>query len=227
MIANPRLPVPARPSKAYFYELFHRDMEQFAGAEVGADIAAATCKNLPCFRTKKYIAVDIDQQRLRQGIEKYRGRDDLPEAVPICADIREVDRHLAPRSVDVVVSTHTLHHLPASDRLPAVRLLTTLVRPGGSLILQMCETTDLTVRDVAAILEPEFSDLRIRRYRNAVSRAYESLIAGKDGQVTYRDDSASVRRWKSAASRGLRLLERCRLLGWTGDHAYIRADRRR
>jgi SAM-dependent methyltransferase len=145
----------ARPSKTYLFQLLESDMERIGECERAADIASNNFKNREFFHCDTYFGVDINAEDLRDGLNgldpdstRYAyvvgsiEKDELSEVlsddvrhVAVEGDMRDA---LLPRdSLDLVVSTHSLGHVPSTDHRSVITNLVRYLRPGGHLLLQI------------------------------------------------------------------------------------------
>ena len=214
-----------RPSKRFFYHLFGRDMRKSDIADVGMDLSSADFKNYSFFQTREYVAVDIDSDRLARGMKRWEGHSGGPKIRSICCDMREIESHADFASVDFLVSTHTLGHLNESDRLPMLKRMINLVRPGGTLLLQCNESGEINRQNVEDLLRESFARVVIREYRNRYSKKYEDSLVDSQGQFV----SPSGALGKLRHQMHSRLLLACEHLNWFGptDHLYCFASQRR
>jgi hypothetical protein len=137
-----------------------------AHGEVGFDAASAAFKTYPLFHTDRYFGIDVDRDAIEQG------RRNHPEALGIVGDIATLD--LPPRSVDVCVSTNTLHWLRPEQRREAERRLIELVKPDGLFVLE-CARDEMLAGTLGAV-RAQFTDVDVRYFGIALSRRYESWL---------------------------------------------------
>ena len=78
-------------------------------------------------------------------------------------------------SVDIIVSTNTLHWLPNADVIRAVSNFIRILKSDGLLCLQA--TVDLKMKNrIIEMIEEHFLDIEISYYGNLVSRIYEYIV---------------------------------------------------
>ncbi len=112
-----------RPSQAGFRRLLGRFLASLPEGDVVAEIASGEAEFFGLYRHLRYIPMDLSVARIQRA--RRLGR--VPFAV--IADIRRLP--LRPGSVDAVVSTNTLNHLP-DELLPEVaQSLIAALRPRG------------------------------------------------------------------------------------------------
>jgi SAM-dependent methyltransferase len=103
-------------------------------ADCAVDLGAGTgFLTLPLAATvARVVAVDIAQPMLEQLSAAAR-RDGHGNLRTLCADLCSVD--LAPASVDLVVSSYALHHLPDADKSALLERARGWLRPGGRVVI--------------------------------------------------------------------------------------------
>lgn len=154
-----------RPSKAFLFDHLERFLSGVTSG-VGIDAAAGTLKNRPMFRTDLYVALDLQEGHLRNGLETYPG----PDVVAVLADLTAMERFPV-GAASVVVSTNTLLQIPPARRALAAENLVRITAPTGMLLCSM--PLDSSTPAVADVLEKGFTSVRRIYYRNALSRAFE------------------------------------------------------
>jgi hypothetical protein len=168
-----------RPSKVRFYSRFGRDVREITdGADVAADVASSRFKNLRHFRSDRYIGVDLDDTRLREGL---REAPDSAEVTAVKADITAPVFHT--ESVDALVSTHTLSHLNDEDQRPFVERAVDTIAPEGDLILNT--TPEVYSEKLESVLESRFQTVETMSYRNVVSELFEQRFQDSTGRISY------------------------------------------
>jgi len=203
-----------RPSKLTLFRRMEADLAQLGGA-IGVDAASASFKTYPLFRTESYVGVDNDLEALEQG------RRDFPAGTGILADIATVE--LPEASVDVCVSTNTMHWLNTDERRQAIDRLARLVAPDGWFILQVDH--DEFLPEALAILGSHFEDVEAHYYRNRLSTVYEQwLERHNDLDSRLRGVLAVV---QLNAARVMSRFDRMSSDSRHRNHAYIRCHTRR
>jgi SAM-dependent methyltransferase len=203
-----------RPSKFTLFRRMQADLAQIDGA-IGVDAASASFKTYPLFRTDSYFGVDNDLEALEQG------RRDFPAATGILADIATVE--LPEASVDVCVSTNTMHWLTPDERRQAIDRLARLVAPTGWFILQVDH--DEFLPEALAILGSRFEHVEVLYYRTRLSTLYEEwLFRHNDLDSRLRGALAVV---QLNIARVMSLTDRMSTNGRNRNHAYVRCHTRR
>ena len=157
-----------RPSKIFLFERLVRLLKNLRG-EVGLDAGSANFKNRWMFQTRNYYGVDRNLDFLKDGMRRY----DDGKTFGIYADMARLDG-LPDNSVDVVVSTNTIHQLDPEARKLALTELCRLTAPDGRFF---CETRlDLNFDGLLEIIKSRFQETRIIYYCNPISRFYEWIF---------------------------------------------------
>lgn len=156
-----------RPSKIFIFDMLERELGRYPG-EIGLDAGSAQFKNRNLFKTKMYYGLDYDLSALRKGLLEFnintRG---------ILADLQHIE-NLPSDSVNTVVSTNTLYHLPEESICRAIAELSRVTRPDGVFILELPLDGKFDVRHKE--LSRHFTDIRNIYYKNIISRAYEYIF---------------------------------------------------
>jgi SAM-dependent methyltransferase len=204
----------ARPSKTFFYRHFAEDMQQSRGKRWGADIACAQFKHYDLFQTEKLLGVDLRPEVLADF--SVRGKQENVHF--LISDIRQIP--LKDRSLDFLVSTHTLSHIDPEDRLPVLCSFIGALRPDGNLIFNIPCTDRILEREIDEMLTSAFNSVRKIRYRNFISSWYETALSSGDGRFTFKEHGFVARKVLAAASVLLSFLEHIPLLQKTGNMLY-------
>lgn len=161
-----------RPSKIFVFDVLEKELVLHRG-EVGLDAGSAQFKNRPLFHTKKYYGLDYNSDFLREGLAKHGGDDTLG----ILADLTNI-KALPRNSVQVVVSTNTLYHLPKGLIEGAIGELARVTSPDGVFVLEIPLDDAFDVR--RDILLKNFANIHTIYYKNFISQAYEGIFE-RDG----------------------------------------------
>jgi SAM-dependent methyltransferase len=161
-----------RPSKKFFYTLFSSDLSKIS-VNIAVDAASSEMKNYKYFKAKNYHGIDINYERLKKGLKKH------PNAVAIAYDLRSIKELFPPHSVDLIVSTNTLEHLPSTDQVKLVESFVSLLKHDGTLIFNKHnnESSD----PIEHLISESFERVKITYYRNMFSKLIESFVQRKDG----------------------------------------------
>jgi len=165
--------MPRRPSKIAMLRRLAKDLSRERG-KIGVDAASAHMKYRRFFKTQRYIGIDIDRERLITGLQRH------PEDTGILANLAE---YRGPgNSVDLLVSSNTLHFMSDEDCMAAVMNFVFMVKPDGRLIIT--KHVDEVSPKVLELLQRSFEDVDIFFYKNSLSMFYESLFYDKGGKFT-------------------------------------------
>lgn len=161
-----------RPSKTFLFNLLKKRLSNLNG-EIGLDAAAANLKNRYMFATNKYIGLDFDLNGLKNGLVKYQNDQ---KVFGLFADLSNLDG-LETGSVDVIVSTNTLYHLPFDKQPIATRHLCRILSPDGTLILEL--SNNIFTPEMHKTYANTFKNIEIIYYKNIISQLYERLFEDK------------------------------------------------
>jgi len=167
--------ITGRPSKNALYDVLEKQLRQCRGA-VGVDAASADFKNRKFFCTDAYYGIDINLSALQAGIKNADA-----QTFGIHADLANLDA-LSDNSVDVLVSTYTLYHMPVTDRLQALQQVCRIVAPNGTLFVELLLDTDFDV--AVSLFQKQFESVEIMYFKNRLSQWYISLFTKKDGSMS-------------------------------------------
>lgn len=158
-----------KANKAYFRKLLSDSIAQSTEMEEVLDIACATAKFAHLFSAHRYTGVDSSSSKIRQAAVEH------PQARFVCADL--TDATLDVGTFDMVVCTHTLHHLPDELKTRAVDNLFRALRPNGRLLLQL---SDGDFKLLMSKLQDKFSTVSHHAYGGLLMRGLWRLpIPGK------------------------------------------------
>ena len=101
-----------------------------ACADLGAGTGFVTTALAPL--VSSVLAVDISAA-MAASLAERAARDGLPNISTQVSDLREFQ--LPPASVDLVVTSYVLHHLPDADKRALVARAAQWLRPGGRLVI--------------------------------------------------------------------------------------------
>ena len=118
-----------QPSQAYFRRLLARFTSSLPRRSVVVDIASNVAEFFHLYKHCRYLAMDLSVWALSEAIANHR------IGFGVIADVRKPP--LKPGSIDAIVSTNTLFHVPDPERIPAALNLLRFVKPGGAAVLTM------------------------------------------------------------------------------------------
>jgi SAM-dependent methyltransferase len=162
--SDPRAVEFLTPYQLHFRRLLKRFAGDLAPGAIVADIASADAEFVGYFPTRRVLAMDLSVARLRRAIDL--GRVDFA----VLADIRNPP--LVDGSVDAIVSSHTLHHLPQESIPRIVAGLARCLKPGGRLAATLASTA------VPSVIDAIGADRVIRQVRigGPVSQWWERVF---------------------------------------------------
>jgi SAM-dependent methyltransferase len=158
-----------RPSKIFLFEVLRKSIQAHPSA-INIDAGAAGLKNRWMFTTGSYYGLDLDLQRLRNGIASEKATSNT---FAIHADISHLEA-LPIGSAGCVVSTNTLYCLSIEDRLRALRQLCDLTTPNGVLLIEL--SNDEAFIQEEQILTQAFDSVDFFYFKNILSQWYESFF---------------------------------------------------
>jgi SAM-dependent methyltransferase len=168
--------ISGRPSKTYFYSKFFRDVRENTDVKLAADIASARFDNAEAFESDYYLGVDLDDDRLTFGRERY---SDDPTRIAIQADI--TNHIFQPGSIDAIACTHTLSHLEPNEHFPMVKRLVEYLSEGGCLFIQFSQN-EFTDR-IEPFLRNKFNSIEFTKYNNLLSKIFERHHMDNNGMI--------------------------------------------
>jgi hypothetical protein len=157
-----------RPSKKLFYKKFKSWSDQ-RHYDVALDAASSNFKNASFISADIYVGVDMDDEQLERGQQQL-----YPGAIPLKADVRQLDCHVPNNSVDLCISTHTISHLVEDDVFDFLSSLAKLNKQGGDLIFNM-RNEMFEKLELHQFFRLRYKRVIVQRYRNVFSRTYESF----------------------------------------------------
>lgn len=146
-----------------------KDLPKIKG-ELGVDLAGGSMLTKRFFSTKKYICVDIDQAELDKGKKIY------PEAITINSRIQEFLKDTKQINPDVLVCFQTMGTNPKfehnhinrqyEETLEVVRSMYYFLKPGGSMIFNICDTKNIgeIKKKLSLFFDQKFNSVRYKFY---------------------------------------------------------------
>jgi SAM-dependent methyltransferase len=165
----------ARPPKSSLYRKIYKEIQKEDWGKhsevIGIDAACARFEHRKLFfPVKRYIGLDMNEERLREGLRKH------PDDIGILCDICTID--LPEGCADLIISSNTLYWIKdEKKRLKVVQTLAKAVKPKGKLIIEM--PNDKTVSLSHSKLQEEFDTVLIYYVGNYLSVLYDKLITRK------------------------------------------------
>lgn len=177
------------PEYNYLYVLLRRALAPIRMG-TGLDVGCSTLINANFFATERYIGLDMQEDRLREGLTRPRLR---PNVSAVVADMHDLDR-LPPACASVVACTNVLHWLSPSDTARAVDSMAGLCQRGGTLVLNIEQKRDGTAAIVSRLRE-QFDDVNVTPYMNRLTRRVYQAYTWFDRRLG--------RRWSNRVFRWL------------------------
>jgi len=120
-------------SKTLLFLWLKKDLRSIKG-NVGIDLAGGSMMNKKFFKTKKYICVDLDNQKLK------RGSDNFPDAIPINDKIENFMKNYNQEKPDLLVCVQTMGintKFNHDHTLIIIKMIYDLLKPGGSMVFNI------------------------------------------------------------------------------------------
>lgn len=139
------------PPKQLLYLLLFHDMKASRDREIGIDVGCGLMQNRPLFRTRRYLAIDLDEDRLVRGRARY------PEAETMAMrmeDVRDVSGDLV-----LCVQTFVNYQFPVENTRPAAEALVRMTRRDGTLIFNISKRNLGYEREIDALLADAFESV--------------------------------------------------------------------
>jgi len=233
--------VKARPSKTHFQKQFVEDIKRLSSGDAAADIASNTHQNSRYFNSQAYYGVDISEEALRDGLMNYSPETnteyikgpisqeslnqhvaaDEPQYVSIEGDIRA--ELFPPSSLNLIVSSHTMHHIDPEYHYPTIELLCSYLRPGGNLLVQFSGKEWYTDR-IRNKLEREFKTVETNEYKTAISDWYERIAVNENNRLVFPEPIGRDRyKYAAMATTSLALSKLEAIPFFKGEYLYVRA----
>lgn len=159
----------ARPSKTALY----RKICQLVGDNTyrtGIDCACANFSNrMRFFPVERYVGIDLDRGCVESGIGKF------PDDTAILADMCKVE--LPKGCADLVISSNSIYHIKDdSQRLLAVKNISSWVSPEGKLLIELSNESPQVLAQIKEELQGSFDQVSVFGFGNKLSLLYERLV---------------------------------------------------
>lgn len=151
--------ISSRPAKQFLYNNLREIFKDTEGREVGLDIACGKMNFRPQFHTKRYIGVDLDEERIKYGIKRF---PDNTEGRVCKIEDMEVD--LQGDFVACIQAIGTNHRFNTENTMTCVNKLVAATREGGVLVFNTGEECIGCDHDIKALLSQSFEDVRTIYY---------------------------------------------------------------
>lgn len=129
-----------------------RDAAKCPPGELGVDLGAGSMRNRPMFKTRRYIAVDFSEDRLKQGAVV------TPEAEVVRARIED---YPLPDKIDLAVCALVMNnkHFNAEFTLPLIGRVIDHLAPGGSFLFNIGYKNQRFEQEIDYLLDANFRDV--------------------------------------------------------------------
>lgn len=145
-----------RPSKQLVWFFVHQDMKKSRGKITGIDMGCGEMLNYNLFETKKYIGVDLDNERLILGKKKY------PQAAAVYSTIEDCENVHG----DFVLCIQVFNNIYfQKDRIMfALDKLTSMLNKNGSMIFNIGKDVVKYENEIDAYLKSNFKKIKKKQY---------------------------------------------------------------
>lgn len=155
-----------RPAKQLVWRWLEKDMQESSSYCAGLDIACGAMINRPLFKTQTYTGIDLDENRIKEGLTKYPDvRGEACDILNMPEDVRG----------DFVLCVQTIGINAKCDHTMDAAMVEAIVdhvNTGGSLIVNLgpaCRNKEFLI------------DILRRRFKTVIVRPYGRL----NGQMPY------------------------------------------
>jgi trans-aconitate methyltransferase len=148
-----------RPQKQFLWILIRRDSKLSKGLDVGLDAGCADMRNRKFFQTKSYIGIDVDGGMLSKGKLKN------PDARTLKCNIIDIPDEISAdfiHCVQVFVNSDFVNE----EAVRSTRKLVSLVRSGGTLLMNTGKQTIKYDSEIKRILDGAFEEVIQIKYGN-------------------------------------------------------------
>lgn len=157
-----------RPAKTALFRYLRKTLKSVNG-DVCVDAACGNMKNRDLFRTERYFGLDIREDVIRAGLEKYE------TGYGIIGDIGDIN--VPDGSVDYLVSTNTLFWFDKEKLVGIVGRMSEWVNQKGTMFIEV--RNDEMLDEVLNSLSCKFKDVRVLYYRNILSQLFDRVVERK------------------------------------------------
>ncbi len=147
-----------RPAKQFLFNLLRKKFALSRERQIGLDVACGKMIFRPWFETRRYIGVDLDAGRIREGREKY------PEAEGVVCAMEEMDPALRGDFVACIQAIGINSHFDPGNTLACVRKLAEATNEGGILIFNAGLPDGSSGEKIEALLRPHFASVEAVPY---------------------------------------------------------------
>ena len=150
-------------SKTLLFLWLKKDLKLIKG-NLGIDLAGGSIMNKKFFMTKKYICVDLDEKKLKQG------SDNFPDAFPVNDKIENFIKTYNQEKPDLLICIQTMginSKFDHSHTLIVIKMIYDLLKPGGSMVFNVGSfgvNLSLIEKDLNDFFKRKFKHTKIRYY---------------------------------------------------------------
>lgn len=149
----------SRPSKQLLFLMLSKDMKSSQSYNIGLDLACGKMYNRGMFKTKKYIGIDIDEERIRKGLRKF------PSATGLVYPLEDLPSTL---EGDFVVCVQTIginNYFDVKNTMNVINKIVESVNQNGVLIFNVGpKALELYERKIDELLVQSFSGVKKTEY---------------------------------------------------------------
>lgn len=142
-----------KPAKLFIKSMLRRDLKVSEGYDVGVDVACGYMSMHKLFRTKRYVGIDMDAERIRCGLARN------PYATGIVSTIEAIDRSVMGDFVVCVQVIGINKHFDNAKTMDCINKIIDIVSPGGALIINIGPRSKNYENEIDALLARKFGDI--------------------------------------------------------------------
>lgn len=151
-----------RPAKQLLWLIINNDLQQSERFNTGVDVACGDMFFYPYFKTKSYIAIDADEERLKKAKEKIDA-----DIVTIHSFIEEMDTEKIHGDFVTCIQTLGINNdFEVKNTLLAINQLIKITNKEGVLIFNMGEGSMAYEKEVDELLQNNFNKVKKTKYGN-------------------------------------------------------------
>ena len=161
LIGQTRIGVTA--SKTLLFLWLKNDLKLIDG-ELGIDLAGGSMMNKKFFMTKKYVCVDLDKQKLDQGVSNF------PDALAVNDKIEDFIKTYNQEKPNLLVCIQTMginNKFNHGHTLIIIKMIYNLLKPGGSMIFNIGNVgvnLSLIEKELDKLFKRKFKYIKIHSY---------------------------------------------------------------
>ena len=158
----------SRPHKQLLYLIVGRFLKYAPEVDVALDLACGRMLIADKVRTRQYIGVDIDEDRLREGITRH------PSARAISSTIESLPDDITGDMVFCLQCIGVNKFFKPEHTVEAVAKMVDATRPGGTLLFNVGYNSQAYLAEIVEMLGKVFSpvqDCRLRPVPRALGRS--------------------------------------------------------